>query len=179
MSLDIFIREAEISDATSLALIYNHYVRTSTVTFENEAVAPEEMSRRIGDVHADALPWYLASVEGAVAGYAYATKWRARSAYRFSVEVTVYVAQAYIRRGVATSLYAHLLGTLRERGLHVAIAGIALPNAGSIALHERHGFVKVAQFSEVGQKMGRWIDVGYWQLVLEAPSSANRPNQSH
>jgi L-amino acid N-acyltransferase YncA len=166
MSQKAVIREAELSDAASIAQIYNAYIQTSTITFEEEAVTPEEMARRIGDVRAGGLPWYLSIAEGEVAGYAYATRWRPRSAYGLSVEVTVYVAQAYTGRGIGTDLYERVLGMLKERGFHTAIAGIALPNLKSITLHQRFGFVKVAHFSQVGFKLGRWVDVGYWQLML-------------
>jgi phosphinothricin acetyltransferase len=92
--------------------------------------------------------------------------WKERSAYRFSVESTVYIAEGRIRRGIGAALYRELLPELRRRGAHYVIGGIALPNDASVALHEKLGFTKIGQFVEVGFKHGRWVDVGYWALLL-------------
>lgn len=163
------IRHATSADASAIAAIYNHYVLTTAITFEEDVVPVEDMAQRIGDVLQAGLPWLVATVDGQVAGYAYATKWRARSAYRFSVESTVYLAPDGGRQGAGSRLYAALLDQLRAAGLHLVIGGIALPNAASIALHEKMGFEKVAHFAEVGFKLGQWRDVGYWQLRLAPP----------
>ena len=112
------------------------------------------------------MPWLVAERGGAVVGYAYATRWRPRRAYRFSAEVTVYVAGGLGGQGIGSRLYERLLPVLRERGVHAAMGGIALPNEGSIRLHEKFGFTKAAHFEQAGLKFGRWIDVGYWQLLL-------------
>lgn len=162
------IRDASVADAESVAAIYNHFVLTTSISFEEAAVAPAEMAQRIADVQAAALPWLVAEQDGVVAGYAYATKWRARHAYRFSVESTVYLAPALGGKGLGTALYGALIERLRAAGFHMVIGGIALPNPASIALHEKLGFGKVAQFSEVGFKFDRWTDVGYWELKLTA-----------
>lgn len=162
------IRDASMADAESVAAIYNHFVLTTSISFEEAAVAPAEMAQRIADVQAAALPWLIAEQDGVVAGYAYATKWRARHAYRFSVESTVYLAPALGGKGLGTALYGALIERLRAAGFHMVIGGIALPNPASIALHEKLGFEKVAQFSEVGFKFDRWTDVGYWELKLTA-----------
>jgi phosphinothricin acetyltransferase len=125
------------------------------------------MAQRIRDVSA-VLPWLVhEDAAGRVTGYAYATKWRVRSAYRFSAETSVYVAPGQGGQGIGSALYTALLAALRQRGVHMAIGGIAQPNPASVALHERLGFVKVAHFSEVGRKFDRWIDVGYWELRLD------------
>jgi phosphinothricin acetyltransferase len=92
--------------------------------------------------------------------------WHARSAYRFSVEITVYVDAAHTRAGVGSSLYDRLFPLLRARGIRAVMAGIALPNEPSVAMHERRGLSKVAHFKDVEFKFDRWIDVGYWQCVL-------------
>jgi L-amino acid N-acyltransferase YncA len=161
------LRPALQDDAPAICAIYNPYVATTTITFEEEAVANADMAQRIADVGASGLPWLVAEVGGKIVGYAYATKWRVRPAYRYSSESTVYVDPAYVGQGIGRALYAVLLDDLRRRGLHVVIGGIAQPNAGSVALHEALGFRKVAHFAEVGMKFGRWIDVGYWQLNLD------------
>ena len=159
------LRAATVSDAPAIAALYNHYVRETVVTFEETPVSADEMARRIVETGTE-FPWLVHAADGVVLGYAYATAWRTRSAYRFSVESTVYVAPTHHRRGLATALYAALLEELRERGAHSVVGGIALPNPASIALHEKLGFVKVAHFEEIGRKHGRWIDVGYWQRKL-------------
>lgn len=166
MSGDLVIRAATAEDAGAIAAIYNHYVLETIVTFEEEPVAPEEMARRIAEVLAAGLPWLVAEEGGLAAGYAYATPWRSRFGYRFSVEVTVYTAPGHEGRGVGSRLYGQLLPLLEAKGLHASMGGIALPNDASVALHEKFGFQKVAHFRESGIKFGRWIDVGYWQLLL-------------
>jgi len=159
------IRTCATSDAAAIAEIYNHYVRETVVTFEETPVAAEEMARRIADVGAR-LPWLVWDDGGRAVGWAYATAWKARSAYRLSVETTVYLAASHQGRGLGAALYGELIAKLKERELHSAVGGIALPNPASIALHEKLGFKKVAHFVEVGRKFDRWIDVGYWQLIL-------------
>ncbi|MEO7579954.1 MAG: N-acetyltransferase family protein, partial [Massilia sp.] len=136
------------------------------------AVSEAEMARRIADVGAAGLPWLLLEDADGIAGYAYATKWRVRHAYRYSVETTVYLAPARAGGGLGTRLYQALLARLRGAGVHLAIGGIALPNPASVALHEKAGFVAAALFTEVGFKFDRWIDVGYWQIRLGEPASA-------
>jgi len=164
--MTIEIRPATPADAGAICAIYNHYIATTTISFEEDPVAEAEMAQRIADVCAAGLPWRVAEVGGAVVGYAYATKWRVRPAYRHSVESTVYVDREHAGRGIGRALYAALLDALRARGLHLVIGGIAQPNEASVGLHEALGFRKVAHFSEVGMKFGRWIDVGYWELKL-------------
>lgn len=159
------IRPATAADAGSIAAIYNHYVRETVITFEETPVSENEMARRIADV-GSRYPWLVAEHHGAVAGWAYATEWKTRSAYRFSVETTVYVSPTQQRRGMGASLYTPLIAELKARRLHSAVGGIALPNDASIALHEKLGFQKIAHFAEVGRKFDRWVDVGYWQLIL-------------
>ena len=160
------IRAATAADAAAIALIYNHYVRETVVTFEEEPVSAQDMAARIADVAAASLPWLVCEQQGAVIGYARATKWRPRSAYRYSVETTIYLAPQSLGTGIGTRLYRELLEQLKSRGLHLAIGGVALPNPASVALHEKLGFRKVAHFGEVGYKFGRWIDVAYWELPL-------------
>lgn len=159
------IRAATSADAAAIAAIYNHYIATTTISFEEHPVGADEMAARIATVAAR-LPWLVCEQDGMVAGYAYATPWRVRSAYRLSVESSVYVSPGHPRQGIGSRLYRALLEELRVRGLHMVIGGIAQPNPASVALHEAMGFRKVAHFSEVGMKFGRWIDVGYWELKL-------------
>ncbi|KQN76382.1 phosphinothricin acetyltransferase [Duganella sp. Leaf61] len=159
------IRTAIPADANVIAEIYNYYVLNTTITFEEDAVTPEEMASRIKSVSA-LLPWYVYEREDKVIGYAYATPWRVRSAYRFSVETTVYVAPDYARQGIGRQLYLTLVETLRSKDIQVVLGGIAQPNHASVALHENIGFEKVAHFKRVGRKFDQWVDVGYWELQL-------------
>jgi L-amino acid N-acyltransferase YncA len=160
------IRAVRDGDEVPLAAIYNHYVNETVVTFEEVPVTAEEMRRRIDEVSAAAYPWLVAELDGRVIGYSYASAWRSRSGYRFSCEATVYLAPGEGGHGAGSALYARLIDALRARGNHAVMGGIALPNAASVALHEKLGFRNVAQFEQTGFKFGRWVDVGYWELML-------------
>jgi L-amino acid N-acyltransferase YncA len=162
----ILVRPVTAADAEAIARIYNHYVANTVITFEEEAVSAPDMAARIAEAQGLSLPWLVAEVEGAIVGYAYARRWRPRSAYRYSAETTIYLERGYEGRRIGTTLYSALLPLLRERGIHVAIGGVALPNDASVALHEKLGFERVATFRQVGFKHDRWVDVAYLQLVL-------------
>ncbi|WIG56810.1 MAG: hypothetical protein OJF61_002598 [Rhodanobacteraceae bacterium] len=153
------------ADAESICAIYNHYVEHTIVTFEEQPVTTAEMQSRITAV-LEKLPWLVLEHDGAIAGYAYASPWKARSGYRFAAESSIYLAPAQTGRGFGPRLYASLLENLRARNVHCVIGGAASPNPASVALHEKLGFTKVAHFRENGFKFGHWIDVGYWQLLL-------------
>ncbi len=162
----IAIRSAVADDATAIADIYNHYVTKTVVTFEEEPVTAKEIARRIEAVQSASLPWLVAEERSHIVGYAYAALWMSRVAYRFSVEITIYLTPEHHGRGIGSKLYGQLFPLLQARSIHAVIGGIALPNEASIALHENFGLRKVAQFEEVGFKFNRWIDVGYWQRTL-------------
>jgi L-amino acid N-acyltransferase YncA len=174
----MIIRTAGPNDGGPISRIYNHYVANTIVTFEEEPVSGEQMTGRIEEVRSASLPWLVAEVDRALAGYAYASRWKGRCAYRFSVEVTVYLDPAHTGRGIGSRLFEQLLAELRQRGFRTALGGIALPNDASIALHERFGFSKAAHFEQVGFKFGRWIDVGYWQLLLQPDRNGAHPDQA-
>jgi len=159
------IRKANPADADRIAEIYNHYILHSVISFEETPVTGPEMLGRMVEVQQN-FPWLVYEDDGAIAGYAYATPWKNRDAYRHSVETTIYVDRAKLGKGIGVRLYEPLLKTLRDRDLHIVMAGIALPNDGSVAIHEKFGFVKVAHYCEIGRKFDRWVDVGYWQLML-------------
>jgi len=159
------IRSALLADAPAIAAIYNHYVVNTVVTFEEVTVTDQEMAGRIAEIQ-QILPWLVFERTNRVVGYAYASRWRTRSAYRFAAESTIYLDPAFTGLGIGTKLYDRLMVELQEKSLHTVMGGIALPNAGSVTLHENLGFRKVAHFAQVGWKFDRWIDVGYWERVL-------------
>ncbi|MEK6806146.1 MAG: arsinothricin resistance N-acetyltransferase ArsN1 family B [Pseudomonadota bacterium] len=159
------IRPAVASDAAALAALYNPYIEKTVITFEEQPITPVEMAQRVEEVRAASLPWLVVEAGGPIAGYAYASKWKGRCAYRYSVESTVYLDAQQTGKGLGTQLYRALLDELLRQKIHAVIGGIALPNEASVKLHERLGFKKVAHFPEVGFKFGRWVDVGYWQLT--------------
>lgn len=165
MSTLSIIRTACIEDASSICDIYNYYISNTCITFEEEPVSVEEMAGRIENVVKD-LCWLVYEEDGRILGYAYYTKWRVRSAYRYSVESTVYVDNNYKGKGIGRKLYTALLENARKQGIHVVIGGIALPNPESVILHEKMSFEKIAQFREVGYKHNQWLDVGYWELMF-------------
>ncbi len=160
------IRAATPADAAGIAQIYNYYTRNTIITFEETPVSEGDIAGRIQQVLAAGRPWLVALQGGTTMGFAYAGEWKGRCAYRHTVEITIYLAQDAAGRGWGTRLYAALFAELRRSPVHVAIAGIALPNPASIALHEKFGMEKVAHFPEVGYKFGQWIDVGYWQVIM-------------
>jgi len=160
------IRNATPNDANIIASIYNHYVRETAITFEEDEVSAGEIKQRILAIKEDKLPWLVAEESDQLVGYAYASKWKDRCAYRYSVEVTVYLSPSVKKKGWGTKLYQRLFEQLQQLGIHVALGGITLPNPASVALHEKFGMKQVAHFKEVGFKFGQWQDTGYWQLIL-------------
>ena len=160
------IRPVSLEDAEGIAAIYNPYILTSIITFEEEPVSTGEIQRRIDSVQSLGYPWLVAEVDGSLAGYAYASRWRERPAYRYTAESTIYLSQESSGHGYGSKLYNALLDELRAGGFHAVIGVITLPNPASIALHEKLGFSKVAHFSQVGYKFEHWLDVGYWQLTF-------------
>jgi len=160
------IRSATSKDSGQIAEIYNHYISTSIITFEEDPITSDEMSIRISATFQEKLPWLIFEHNGQILGYAYASKWKGRCAYRYSVESTVYLCHKNVSKGLGSKLYSELIKELKFKKFHTAIGGIALPNESSIGLHEKLGFEKVAHFKEVGNKFNQWIDVGYWQLKL-------------
>jgi L-amino acid N-acyltransferase YncA len=165
--MTVEIRQVEQRDAEAIAKIYNHYVLNTVITFEEIAVRVEEMATRIQQIRSANYPWLVAEENGVVVGYAYASTWKARAAYRHTLESTVYVDAKLVGKGIGRKLYDALFAILREKSIHIVIGVIALPNEASIILHEKFGMHKAAHFSEVGFKFNRWLDVGYWQVTLD------------
>ena len=159
------IRLAIPSDASEIQAIYAHYCESTVISFESEAPSVTEMAGRMARVQAT-LPWLVAVTDGHLDGYAYATQHRERAAYRWSVDVSVYLRTDCRGRGLGRALYTPLLQILRTQGYVRAHAGITLPNPASVGLHEAMGFTFVGAYPDVGYKVGAWHATGWWTLAL-------------
>jgi L-amino acid N-acyltransferase YncA len=162
------VRKVRIQDAGQISEIYNYYIENTTVTFEEIALSEKEMKERIEKISSK-YPFLVWEENGQVIGYAYATEWKVRAAYRNSVEATIYLKNGHSGKGIGKQLYDELFRQIKENkdlNIHAIIGGIALPNEASVALHEKFGFQKVAHFKEVGCKFQQWIDVAYWELLI-------------
>lgn len=160
------IRKVELSDAAAICDIYNYYVENTAVSFETVAVTEAEMKKRIADIIDSGFPYYVVEVDGKVAGYYYIHKWKERCAYSSTKEVTIYLDKDMTGKGLGSLLYEHLFSSIDLADTHVLIAGICIPNEGSVKLHEKFGFKQAAHMREVGWKLEKWQDVGYWELIL-------------
>ena len=170
-------RLAAPDDAAAIAAIYAPYVTDSFVSFEAEAPGEAEMRHRIHSGGA-LYPWLVVELDGQVAGYASASPFRPRAAYRYAVETSVYLDRSQCGRGLGRPLYERLLGLLERQGFVQAIGAVTLPNEASVTLHERLGFAKAGTYRQVGWKCGRWLDVGLWQRALAratVPPTEPRP----
>ncbi|MEM8587293.1 MAG: arsinothricin resistance N-acetyltransferase ArsN1 family B [Pseudomonadota bacterium] len=159
---DIFLRQATPGDGTAVAAIYRPIVEQTAISFEEVPPSADDMAGRIAQV-LEHYPYLVAAQNDRVIGYAYPAQHMERAAYRWSVNVSAYVAEGFRGAGVGRRLYEALFETLAERGFHMAMAGITLPNEASVKLHEGMGFRPVGVYREVGFKFGRWHDVGWWQ----------------
>lgn len=164
------VRDVQASDIPTLTQIYNHYIAETIITFDTQAFSHDDMAARIAEVQGQGYPFLVLQREQEVVGYAYAIRWKARHAYRFAVEATIYLAPEQIGQGLGRTLYAVLFVRLQSLKVHTILSCLTLPNPASVALHETLGMQQVAHFKEVGYKLGQWLDVGYWQIVL-----ANNP----
>ncbi|HUY10913.1 MAG TPA: arsinothricin resistance N-acetyltransferase ArsN1 family B [Candidatus Dormibacteraeota bacterium] len=158
------IRQVCRDDAEAIAEIYAPIVCETTISFEEVPPDASEIAKRIASITAT-HPW-LVAVDGSLIGYAYAKEFRARAAYRWSVECSVYVREGARGHGVGGALYCALFERLRSAEVHAVFTGIALPNDASIALHRSRGFEPVGIYREVGYKFDRWIDTSWWQRRL-------------
>ncbi len=166
------IRNATAADAAAIHAIYGPTVRDTVISFETDTPSVQEMAARIHQVQ-QTFPWLVGVDEqGQVLGYVYASKFRERAAYQWTVEVTAYVHENARGQGVARRLYGALFEQLVALGYFQAIATITLPNPASVALHESLGFAPAGLFHAVGHKLGAWRDVGYWQRTLQRPGAA-------
>jgi L-amino acid N-acyltransferase YncA len=159
------IRLATLDDAEAIRDIYAPICEATPISFETQAPSADEMRRRIAKT-LESLPWLVRELHGEVVGYAYASPHRERAAYRWSVDVSAYVRNGHRRTGVGRALYTSLFALLRLLGFHNALAGVTLPNPGSVGLHESLGFQTVGVYRHIGFKCGEWHDVAWYQLGL-------------
>lgn len=160
------IRNVTPGDARQICCIYNYYIAETTITFEEETLDISEMERRIREI-SRVHPWIVYEEDGKILGYAYAHTWRSRSAFRYSLESTVYLDPDACGKGLGSKLYACLIEVLKDQGYRMLIGVLTMPNDGSRKLHEKFGFKKVAYYPEVGFKFNKWIDIASWQLKLQ------------
>ncbi len=178
MNGTVTLRPAAPADAEAIAAIYGHHVDAGTASFELDAPGVDEMARRLAAGLASGDPWIVAHEGATVLGYAYAAPYRARPAYRYTVEDSVYVAPLALRRGIGAQLLAELIGRCTARGDRQMIAVIGdSANAASIGLHAALGFVPTGTLRDVGRKFDRWLDVVLMQRPLGAgaASAPSRP----
>ena len=164
------IRLANENDASPMLAIYTPIVRETTISFELQPPSETEFQQRI-ESYQQQIPWLVCEIDGEVVGYAYASPYRPRAAYQWSVESSVYVSENHRRKGIAKALYTALFKLLQLQGFYNVVAAIALPNQPSVAIHEAVGFTPVGVLHRVGFKFGKWHDVGYWQLSLQPEQS--------
>lgn len=172
--MGLTIRTADGADSAGMLEIYAQFVTDSPVSFETEVPGEAAFRERIATYSRHA-PWLVCAADGRIAGYAYGSRHRRRSAYQWSVDVTVYVHAGFRRQGVGALLYRNLFHCLRLQGFLNAYAGITLPNPASVRLHESLGFKPVGVYEGVGYKLGRWHDVGWWGLRLQEMPERPRP----
>ncbi|MEL6270247.1 MAG: arsinothricin resistance N-acetyltransferase ArsN1 family B [Chloroflexota bacterium] len=165
------IRLATTDDAGAIATIYRPIVLETPISFETDPPTDDVMRARIEKILPQ-YPWLVCEIDGAIAGYVYGSRHRARAAYQWAVEVTAYVHADYRGRGAGKKLYVVLLELLRLQGYYTAFGGITLPNPASVRLHEAVGFEYLGTYHNIGYKFGAWHDVGWWQLQLQQLSTA-------
>jgi L-amino acid N-acyltransferase YncA len=166
----ITLRSVRLEDAEQILAIYKPYVESTPITFEVDVPSAQDMRQRIQDITAS-YPWIVAEQNGEILGYAYGNVFRARPAYVWSAESSVYVKSNSQTKGIGTQLYRKLLELLFEQGFFNVIGGITLPNEASVRLHEKMGYRLVGTLPQIGFKLGQWWAVGYWQLELRPAAS--------
>jgi phosphinothricin acetyltransferase len=159
------IRLAKPTDAAAILDIYGPYISNTSFTFETEVPAVPAFADRIQSYLVN-WPWLVCEIDGKIAGYAYGSKHRERTGYQWCVEVSIYIHDDFLRAGVGQALYTALFDILKKQGFHNVYAVINLPNDKSVRFHEGLGFTHFATYEKVGYKLGKWKNVGWWQLIL-------------
>ncbi|HZE04956.1 MAG TPA: arsinothricin resistance N-acetyltransferase ArsN1 family B [Solirubrobacteraceae bacterium] len=173
----MLIRDADPErDAAACAAIYAPSVTAGVASLEERAPDAHELADRIRIIQRT-HPWLVAEIDGEIAGYVYASRHRERAAYRWSADVTVYIADGRQRRGIGRALYEALFELLIRQGIYEACAGITLPNDASVGLHESLGFVPVGVYRDIAYKFGTWRSVGWWQKTLRDRRDGEVPDE--
>jgi L-amino acid N-acyltransferase YncA len=159
------IRLATPDDAKAILSIYAPYIEGTSFTFETETPSIKEFSERIRTYLLN-WPWLVCEIDGVIAGYAYSTRHRERTAYQWCTESSVYIHDDFQRTGIGRVLYTALFEILKKQGFRNVYAVINLPNEKSVAFHERCGFKYFATYEKVGYKLGKWKNVGWWRLII-------------
>ncbi|MDR2740780.1 MAG: GNAT family N-acetyltransferase [Treponema sp.] len=162
----MMIRPVTLEDAVAVCGIYNYYIANTVATFEEDPVPVSAMESRINAVTAK-YPWFVYEEAGEVLGYVYIHAWHERSAYRFTVEDSIYLKQGKTGQGIGKVLLARIMEEIPKPDVHAVMSVITVPNDASTALHEKFGFRQVGCFTGVGYKFGRRLDVGYWELLWD------------
>jgi len=160
------IRKATLKDASKITAIYNYYILNSAATFEEKCVTINYFEEKISAANKK-FPWLVYEENNTIIGYAYSSQWKPRSAYKYTVEISIYLNHNTVEKGIGTILYQELIKQLKLLKYNAVIGGITLPNPSCVRLHEKFGFEKVAHFKNLGYKFNKWADVGYWQLLLK------------
>lgn len=160
------IRKATIKDASAITEIYNYYILNSVSTFEESCIDVNFFEEKIQTTYAK-FPCLVYEINNIIVGYACASQWKPRSGYRYTAEVSIYLKNNTVEKGIGSILYQELINQLKEMNFNAIIGGISLPNTPCMRLHEKFGFEKIAHFKKVGYKFEKWVDVGYWELILQ------------
>ena len=163
---DLVIRPYSPADVPAVTRIYGHYVRETVITFETEEPSEAEMASRFAAITAKGHPLLIGEVDGAVIGYAYASTYRAREAYRFTCEDSIYLAPDAVGHGLGGKLLGRLIEASSKAGLKQMLAVITAERANSIRLHEKHGFRFIGRYEALGFKFDRWLDIVHMQRAL-------------
>lgn len=161
------IRNVQLSDAKTIADIYNFYIENTVITFEEKVVTQYDIEQRIEKTLAKNFPYIVYEIDNDILGYAYLDNWRSRSAYDITLETSVYLHPEATKKGLGSILYAELIKRAKDIHIHSLIGVISLPNTPSQALHKKFNFELIGNFKEAGIKFNRLIDVEFWQLILK------------
>ena len=168
------IRLAQPKDTEGILAIYTHYITNTSFTFEAEVPSVTAFAERITSYLVN-WPWLVFEMDGKIAGYAYGSRYRERVGYQWCVECSVYIHDDFQRQGIAKKLYTALFEVLKKQGYRNVYAVINLPNERSVQLHETCGFKWFATYENVGYKLGKWKNVGWWQLIINDYSNEPAP----
>lgn len=163
--MNVQIRKVQLSDVQRIKEIYNHYIANTVMTFETDVLTEEQIRARI-QKYTPQYPWYVAEVDRRVIGYAYASEFIERTAYKFTSEVTIFIDKDFTKGGAGKALLSQLIADTQALGFTALVSIIALPNTASIKLHKTFGFESVGHLKKVGYKLGKWVDIEFWELLL-------------